>query len=169
MRSTTGASATPSRQTPPGPRQPCRSNLLRPTFRFSMSALSQKQTLRHDRVMSVIPLKADIRRRIERVCFVPKADITSASMHSHLVRRTRYWISRFWPVFHCSSVISSTSSPAAAPANRRKRELAVAKSAEPRGRAFPISTETASRAPWRQVCERAVSWPLMTLADVLGV
>jgi hypothetical protein len=53
--------------------------------------------------------------------------------------------------------------------NRRNRELAVAKSAEPRGRAFPISTGTASRAPWRQVCERAVSQPLMTLANVLGV
>ena len=41
--------------------------------------------------------------------------------------------------------------------SRRNRELAVAKSAEPRGRASPISTETISRAPWRQVCERAVS------------
>ena len=40
-----------------------------------MSALGQKQTSRHVRVMSVIPLKADIRRRIEHVCFVPEADI----------------------------------------------------------------------------------------------
>jgi hypothetical protein len=40
-----------------------------------MSALGQKQTLRHVRVMSVIPLKVDIRQRIEHVCFVPEADI----------------------------------------------------------------------------------------------
>jgi hypothetical protein len=37
-----------------------------------MSALGQKQTSRHVRVMSVIPLKADIHQRFEHVCFVPR-------------------------------------------------------------------------------------------------
>ena len=36
-----------------------------------MSALGHEQTSRHVRVMSVIPLKADIRQRIEHVCYVP--------------------------------------------------------------------------------------------------
>ena len=40
-----------------------------------MSAMGQKQTSRHVRVMSVIPLKADIRQRGLRVRFVPRADI----------------------------------------------------------------------------------------------
>ena len=39
-----------------------------------MSALGHEQTSRRVRVMSVIPLKADIRHCIEHVCFVPKAD-----------------------------------------------------------------------------------------------
>ena len=42
-----------------------------------MSAMGQKQTSRHARVMSVIPLKADILQRIEHVCFVPVADIAA--------------------------------------------------------------------------------------------
>ena len=37
--------------------------------------MGQKQTSRHARVMSVLPLKADIRQRIEHVCLVPIADI----------------------------------------------------------------------------------------------
>jgi Bacterial protein of unknown function (DUF899) len=39
------------------------------------SALGQKQTSRHVRVMSVIPLKADIRQREWHVRLVPLADI----------------------------------------------------------------------------------------------
>jgi hypothetical protein len=41
--------------------------------------LGQKQTSHHFRVMSIIPLKADIRRRIEHVCFVPKATLALGS------------------------------------------------------------------------------------------
>ena len=40
-----------------------------------MSALGHEQTSRHVRVMSVIPLKADIDRRGLQVRFVPEADI----------------------------------------------------------------------------------------------
>src|SRR4029077_6175960 len=40
-----------------------------------MSALGHEQTSRHVRVMSVIPLKADIRQRGLRVRLVPQADI----------------------------------------------------------------------------------------------
>ena len=40
-----------------------------------MSALGQKQTSRHVRVMSVIPLKVDIRQRVEHVRLVPEAEI----------------------------------------------------------------------------------------------
>ena len=39
------------------------------------SALGQEQTLRHVRVMSVIPLKADIRQRGSHVRLVPEADM----------------------------------------------------------------------------------------------
>jgi flavin-dependent dehydrogenase len=54
-----------------------------------MSALGQKQTSRHVRVMSVIPLKADICQRIEHVCFVPKADlIRTVSQTASNFRRT---------------------------------------------------------------------------------
>ena len=42
-----------------------------------MSALGHEQTSRHVRVMSAIPLKAVIRRRVQRVCFVPIADLRS--------------------------------------------------------------------------------------------
>jgi hypothetical protein len=40
--------------------------------------------------------------------------------------------------------------------DRRKRELAAAKSAEPRGLSslYQHRLEAGSRAPWRQVCER---------------
>ena len=38
-----------------------------------MSALGHEQTSRHVRVMSVIPLKADIRQRALHVRFVPLA------------------------------------------------------------------------------------------------
>ena len=40
-----------------------------------MAALGQKQTSRHVRVMSVLPLKADIRQREWHVRYVPVADI----------------------------------------------------------------------------------------------
>ena len=43
-----------------------------------MSALGHEQTSRHVRVMSVIPLKADIRHCVEHVCFVPATDISGA-------------------------------------------------------------------------------------------
>ena len=46
--------------------------------RRRMSALGQKQTSRHVRVMSVIPLKADIRQREWHVRYVPLADLRSA-------------------------------------------------------------------------------------------
>jgi hypothetical protein len=42
-----------------------------------MSALGHEQTSRHVRVMSVIPLKADIHQRGLHVRLVPKADIGS--------------------------------------------------------------------------------------------
>jgi hypothetical protein len=45
-----------------------------------MSALGQKQTLRHVRVMSALPPKADIRCRDRHVPFVPKADIEPKSL-----------------------------------------------------------------------------------------
>ena len=40
-----------------------------------MSAMGHEQTSRHVRVISVILLKADIRQRIEHVCFVPIAKL----------------------------------------------------------------------------------------------
>jgi len=40
-----------------------------------MSALGQKRTLKHVRLMSALPPKADIGEREEYVRFVPKADI----------------------------------------------------------------------------------------------
>jgi hypothetical protein len=39
-----------------------------------MSALGQKQTLRHASVMSALPPKADIAERQSNVRFVPKVD-----------------------------------------------------------------------------------------------
>jgi len=51
-----------------------------------MSALGHEQTSRHVRVMSVIPLKADIRQRIEHVCLVPIADILAAWITSRSPR-----------------------------------------------------------------------------------
>ena len=50
-----------------------------------MSAMGQKLTSRHARVMSVLPLNADIRQRIEHVCFVPIADLADR----HRVRKLR--------------------------------------------------------------------------------
>ena len=40
-----------------------------------MSALGHEQTSRHVRVMSVIPLKADIHQRRLHVLFVPEAEV----------------------------------------------------------------------------------------------
>ena len=45
----------------------------------AMSALGQKQTSRHARVMSVLPLKADIRQREWHVRLVPIADVRAIS------------------------------------------------------------------------------------------
>jgi hypothetical protein len=44
-----------------------------------MSAMGHEQTSRHDRVMSVIPLNADIHRRGLHVRLVPQADIADMS------------------------------------------------------------------------------------------
>jgi hypothetical protein len=54
-------------------------NLERP-----MSALGQKQTLAHVRVMSALPLKADIGTQPRNVRFVPKADILRCSKERRL-------------------------------------------------------------------------------------
>ena len=40
-----------------------------------MSDMGHEQTSRYVRVMSALPPEADIRQRIEHVCFVPIADI----------------------------------------------------------------------------------------------
>ena len=46
-----------------------------PSARATMPALGQKRKWCHARVMSVLPLKADIRQREWHVRYVPKADI----------------------------------------------------------------------------------------------
>jgi hypothetical protein len=52
-----------------------------------MSAMGHKQTSRHARVMSVLPLKADIRQREWHVRYVPEADITRGpAIHLELAR-----------------------------------------------------------------------------------
>ena len=48
--------------------------MTRNEAKAGMSALGHKQKSRHVRVMSVIPLKADIYQRGLHVRFVPKAD-----------------------------------------------------------------------------------------------
>jgi hypothetical protein len=53
-----------------------------------MSALGQKQTSGHVRVMSALPPKADIGTQSRNVRFVPLADLCSAangSLFDHLV------------------------------------------------------------------------------------
>jgi hypothetical protein len=45
----------------------------------AMSALGQKQTSASRSGMSALPPKADIRQRIEHVCFVPEADIDTGA------------------------------------------------------------------------------------------
>jgi len=47
-----------------------------------MSALGQKQTSAHVRVMSALPPKADITERDRYVRFVPKADISGATINA---------------------------------------------------------------------------------------
>jgi len=49
-----------------------------------MSALGQKQTSAHVRVMSALPPKADIDPRSANVRFVPKADILHGNRKSRL-------------------------------------------------------------------------------------
>jgi hypothetical protein len=49
-----------------------------------MSALGQKQTLKHVRPMSALPPKADIDELDHHVCFVPKADIRGSTL-SHAI------------------------------------------------------------------------------------
>ena len=51
----------------------------------SMSALGQKRTSEHVRIMSALPPKADIAKRDRHVCFVPKADIP------HCGKKRRYF------------------------------------------------------------------------------
>ena len=51
----------------------------RPRF-ATMSAMGQKQTSRHVRVMSVLPLKADIHKRGLHLRLAPKADIQAAGI-----------------------------------------------------------------------------------------
>jgi hypothetical protein len=48
--------------------------------------LGQKQTSRHVRVMSVIPLKADIHHGGLHVCLVPEADMTASGWRSDWAR-----------------------------------------------------------------------------------
>ena len=50
-----------------------------------MSALGHEQTSRHVRVMSVIPLKADIHQRGLHVRLVPLADIQAVVRHDGLL------------------------------------------------------------------------------------
>jgi hypothetical protein len=47
---------------------------------LDMSAMGHEQTSHHVRVMSVIPLKADIHQRGLHVRLVPEADITPTSV-----------------------------------------------------------------------------------------
>jgi hypothetical protein len=47
-----------------------------------MSALGQKQTSEHDRLMSALPQKADIVQHDRDVRFVPKADILRCKKNS---------------------------------------------------------------------------------------
>ena len=54
---------------------------------WPMSALGQKQTSRHVRVMSVIPLKADIHQRGLHVRFVPVAEIGASGASVALGQR----------------------------------------------------------------------------------
>ena len=54
-----------------------------------MSALGHEQTSRHVRVMSVIPLKADIHQRGLQVRLVPITDISLGVTHQ--VRRLVAW------------------------------------------------------------------------------
>src|SRR5262249_30980189 len=52
-----------------------------------MSAMGQKQTSAHVRVMSALPPKADIGTQPRNVCFVPKADFAT-SLFDYLVRHS---------------------------------------------------------------------------------
>src|SRR5215469_85930 len=54
----------------------------RPLGLLLMSALGQKQTLRHVRTMSALPPKADIAECDRHVRFVPKADIRPTPIRS---------------------------------------------------------------------------------------
>src|SRR5262249_50252029 len=56
------------------PDKPSQATSTRPP----MSALGQKQTSEHDRIMSALPPKGDIAGRRSHVRFVPKADIRLA-------------------------------------------------------------------------------------------
>jgi hypothetical protein len=60
-----------------------------------MSALGHEQTSRHVRVMSVIPLKADIHQRGLHVCLVPRQDIgdrSSGASHSSAPRQISLFV-----------------------------------------------------------------------------
>jgi hypothetical protein len=56
--------------------------IRQPLSTRGMSALGHKQTSRDVRVMSVLPLKADIRQREWHVRYVPIADIEQTDRHN---------------------------------------------------------------------------------------
>ena len=55
-----------------------------------MSAMGHEQTSHHIRVMSVLPLKADIRQRALYVRLVPLADIEILGAHVRLTPKSRH-------------------------------------------------------------------------------
>jgi len=60
-----------------------------------MSALGHKRTLKHVRLMSALPPKADIGTQLRNVRFVPKADICAATkkwLFDHLVGECQQFV-----------------------------------------------------------------------------
>jgi len=69
-----------------------------------MSALGQKRTSKHARVMSALPPKADITEYCGHVRFVPKADSCTAAKKAHLYRAAKQ---KPVPVYHFASFSGS--------------------------------------------------------------